>query len=370
MKENFCINSRHIQIRGRVGVIILGIILLFTSFTLAADEIDDAWADIIDSYSFENYEAVIDQATDLFSLVTPFSDLYLIRGIAYRDTGYFAEAHEDFDAAIELQSDNGYNFFHRGYAFLMEYYYVYAINDFTSAINLIPDMYESYWNRGIAYNWISENNLSLKDLNQAIELIPQYNPYLFRDRGVVLNELGLYDDALYDYSTAIDMFPDEPNFYAERGLVLQTLDNYQASIADLDSAILLRNIANSDDYYNRGVSYAQLMQYEEAVLDFTESIILQPGEVDALNNRAWSYIQLDRFLEAVEDCTTAIELDPDYPVSYFNRAAALERMNEREAAIADYNVVIELAPLDESGQYESVVIDAQAAIDKLEKVDG
>jgi len=365
MRENYCSNSQHFQIRGKVGIFILAIILLFTSFSLAADEIDDAWADIVELYSYGNYEAVIDQTTELFSLVTPFSDLYLIRGTSYRDTGYFAEAHEDFNSAIELQADNGYNFFHRGYTFLLENYYSEAIYDFTSAINLIPDMYEAYWNRGIAYNWILENKLSLKDLNQALELIPQYNPYLFRDRAVVLNELGLFDDALNDYSTAIDMFPDEPIFYAERALVLQTLGKFQASIADMDSAILLRTTANADDYYNRGVSYAQLMLYEEAVLDFSESIILQPGEVDALNNRAWSYIQLDRFSEAVADCTSAIELDPDYPISYFNRAAALERMKEREAAIADYSVVIELALLDESGQYESVVIDAQTAIDKL-----
>lgn len=366
MKKNYRSNSQSIQFRCKTGTIILIIILLCSSFTLTANEIDDAWADIVESYSFGNYEAVIIQATDLFSLVTPFSDLYLIRGIAYRDTGYFFEAHEDFDAAIDLHADNGYNFFHRGYAFLMENYYVDAINDLTSALILIPDMYEAYWNRGIAYNWIVENELSLKDLNQAIELIPQYNPYLFRDRAVVLNELGLYDDALFDYSTAIDMFPDEPIFYAERGLVLQTLGNYQASIADLDSAILLRTVASADDYYNRGVSHAQLMQYEDSVLDFTESIRLQPGEVDALNNRAWSYIQLDRFSEAVADCTTAIELDPDYPISYFNRAAAWERMKEREKAIADYSMVMDLALNDESDQYESVVIDAQAAIEKLE----
>ena len=362
MEKKYCSMSQHIKIHKSAGVIILVIILLFTSFALTADVIDDAWANLIELYNYGNYEAVIIQATDLFTLVTPFSDLYLIRGIAYRDTGYFAEAHEDFDAAIELQADNGYNFFHRGYTFLKENYYVDAINDFTSALNLISDMYEAYWNRGIAYNWILENNLSLKDLNKAIELIPQYNPYLFRDRAVVLNELGLYDDAMYDYSTAIDMFSDEPIFYAERGLVLQTLGNYQASIADLDSAILLRTVANADDYYNRGVSHAQLMQYEDAVLDFSESIRLQPGEVDAFNNRAWSYIQLDRFSDAVADCTFAIELDPNYPISYFNRAAALERMKDLEAAIADYMVVINLALNDESGQYESVVIDAQAAI--------
>ncbi len=366
MIKNYYSNTQYVQKRRGAGGIILILLLLFTSFTLAADEIDDSWAEIVELYSFGNYDEVIVQATELFSLVTPFSDLYLIRGIAYRDTGYFAEAHEDFDAAIELQQNNGYNFFHRGYAFLMESYYADAINDFTSAINLIPDMYEAYWNRGIAYNWITENKLSLKDLNKAIELIPQYNPYLFRDRAVVLNELGLYDDALNDYSNAIDMYSDEPIFYAERGLVLQTLGNFAASIADLDSAILLRSAASADDYYNRVVSYAQLMQYDQAVSDFTESIRLQPDEVDALNNRAWSYIQLGRFQEAVEDCTAAIEIDPDYPISYFNRAAALERLKDWDAAIADYRVVIEIALNDESSQYGSLVNNAQAAIGKLE----
>ncbi|MBL7006086.1 MAG: tetratricopeptide repeat protein [Spirochaetia bacterium] len=367
MKNNYRNKLRFIQNRRGVRSVILIILLLLSSLSLAADEIDDAWAEIVELYSFGRYEEVIAQATELFTLVTPFSDLYLIRGIAYRDTGYFAEAHEDFNAAIDLQPDNGYNFFHRGYAFLMENYYVDAVNDFSSALNLIPDMYEAYWNRGIAYNWISENKLSLKDLNKAIELIPQYNPYLFRDRAVVLNEMGLYEDALNDYSTAIDMYTDEPIFYAERGLVLQTLGNFAASIADLDTAILLRSTANADDYYNRGVSYAQLMQYDKAVSDFTESIRLQPGEVDALNNRAWSFIQLDRFAEAVTDCTAAIELDPDYPISYFNRAAALERLKNPEAAIADYRTAVELALKDETGQFETLVFNAQAAIEKLEE---
>ena len=363
-KSNFNKLPGH-RVRKGIVFIILAVFLLLSPFSLTADKIDDAWEEILESYNFGDYEKVIVQATELFSLITPFSDLHLIRAIAYRDTGFFIEAYEDFDAAVELQPDNGYNYFNRGYAFLMEENYGDAVNDFNEAVLLIPDMYEAYWNRGIAYNWLEENKLALKDLKQAVELIPQYNPYLLRDRAVVLNELGLYDDALNDYTLAIDIFPDEAVFYAERGLVLQTIGNNQAAVADLDTAILLRSVPNADDYYNRGISHAQLMQYEEAVLDFTESILLLPEAVDALNNRAWSYIQLERYAEAVEDCTTAIAFNPDYPISFFNRAAALERMKETEAAIADYTMVIELIAEDDSGQFENVAVDAQDAIEKL-----
>lgn len=365
MKKSNFYKSPGRRVQKGIVFIILAASLLLSPFTIAADKIDDAWAEILESYNFGEYEKVIVQATELFSLITPFSDLHLIRAIAYRDTGFFTEAYEDFDAAVDLQPDNGYNYFHRGYAFLMEAYYIDAVNDFGVTVMLMPDMYEAYWNRGIAYNRVEENKLALKDLNQAVELISQYNPYLLRDRAVVLNELGLYDDALSDYTIAIDIFPDEAMFYAERGLVLQTIGNNQAAVADLDTAILLRTVPNADDYYNRGVSHAQLMQYEEAVSDFTESILLLPEAVDALNNRAWSYIQLERYAEAVEDCTAAIALEPYYPISFFNRAAALERMKETEAAIADYTMVIELVTEDDSGQFENVAVDAQEAIEKL-----
>jgi tetratricopeptide (TPR) repeat protein len=94
--------------------------------------------------------------------------------------------------------------------------------------------------------------------------------------------------------------------------------NPEKAIEYLDEAIRLRpDIAES--YYNMGVAYIKLGQYQRALEDFNEVIGLRPEFASAYYNRGFAYTALGQYQQGIEDYNEAIRLRPDNANAYNNR---------------------------------------------------
>ena len=67
----------------------------------------------------------------------------------------------------------------------------------------------------------------------------------------------------------------------------------------------------SSAFYNRGLTYTRLEQYEDGIRDFTTAISIVPEHQGAHFWRAMTYTLLGRDSEAEVDVTRAIELGVD-----------------------------------------------------------
>jgi tetratricopeptide (TPR) repeat protein len=92
------------------------------------------------------------------------------------------------------------------------------------------------------------------------------------------------------------------------------------AIEYLNNAIKLQSDAAI--YYNRGMAYYYLGQYQRATEDYSEAIRLKPDYVDAYNNRGIAYYDLGQYKRAIEDYSVAIRLKPDNTNAYNNRGNA------------------------------------------------
>ena len=84
---------------------------------------------------------------------------------------------------------------------------------------------------------------------------------------------------------------------------------------------------NPDDalaYYNRGVTYDELEQYDKAIDDYTKAIELNPDYAAAYFNRGLAYGKSEQYSKAMDDYTKAIELNPDDADAINNRKMLLE----------------------------------------------
>jgi tetratricopeptide (TPR) repeat protein len=94
-------------------------------------------------------------------------------------------------------------------------------------------------------------------------------------------------------------------------------------------------------YNNRGIAYAGLGNYRQAIEDFSREIEIM-GRANAYYNRGHAYYDLGNYRKAIEDYNKAIEIKPDYEDAYINRGAAYARLGDINLSINDFKIAAKL----------------------------
>ncbi|OPX17648.1 hypothetical protein BXT86_05370 [candidate division WOR-3 bacterium 4484_100] len=88
-------------------------------------------------------------------------------------------------------------------------------------------------------------------------------------------------------------------------------------------------------YNNRGIYYAQIQRYDEALADFNRALSLDKNFIAAYNNRGNVYASLGEVDRAITDFTEALKIDSSFADAYYNRAIAYFMKREFEHALQD-----------------------------------
>lgn len=94
----------------------------------------------------------------------------------------------------------------------------------------------------------------------------------------------------------------------------------------------------------------------EATIEYSKAIELQPEHEGAHSGRGMAYQGLSEFQKAIEDYSTNIRLDPDWAEAYELRAMIYSQLNMHAEAQQDIDRAIEVAKQDvnraiERGEY-------------------
>jgi tetratricopeptide (TPR) repeat protein len=130
---------------------------------------------------------------------------------------------------------------------------------------------------------------------------------------------------------------------AELGDSYREKGEYQQAIVELSKAIEL-NPEYHGALAKRGESYRMIDEYDLAIADLNRAIELDPEYSWALASRGECYYQKDNYEQAIADFTRAVELDPDYDWAFAHRGNTLRMNSEYELAIKDFDRAIELDP--------------------------
>lgn len=174
-------------------------------------------------------------------------------------------------------------------------------------------------------------------------LSPVDGPYFYIDQGDKNFKKGDFNQAIIDYSRAIEVDPENELPYYDRGLAYANIGNYNLALADLDKAIDL-NSNDANLFHVRGLIYKEMGNYEHAFLDQNRSIELDPKMADAYIERGIAYGNLGDHDNAFADFNKATELDPDNPLSFYNRGYEFYLQGNYQKAINDFNKTIKLNP--------------------------
>ena len=117
-----------------------------------------------------------------------------------------------------------------------------------------------------------------------------------------------YSNALFYYTEALKIYSFYEAFF-NRGITYAELGDYENAIKDYENAIEL----NKNDYevfYALGNSQKKLKQYEKAIKSYIESIKLNPGFTSAYNNKGNIYMELKDYKKALSDFKQILLMNP------------------------------------------------------------
>jgi len=95
--------------------------------------------------------------------------------------------------------------------------------------------------------------------------------------------------------------------YFYRGLDLQDNGLHDEAIKEYTKSIEL-NPNNALAYYHRGIAYDELGEYEEVIADYTKAIEIDPDFADAYFNRGHFYYLLTRQLNTRQNIENILQL--------------------------------------------------------------
>ena len=91
-------------------------------------------------------------------------------------------------------------------------------------------------------------------------------------------------------------------------------------------------------YYNRGLAYARIGEFDKAIEDYNIVINRNSEDAHAYNERGEVLLYQGEFNKAIKDYTMAIKLKPDYGFFYLNRSKAWLNLQDWKRAKSDLTI--------------------------------
>jgi serine/threonine protein kinase/regulator of sirC expression with transglutaminase-like and TPR domain len=196
----------------------------------------------------------------------------------------------------------------------------------------------------------------------------------YNRRGLAHVNMRNYEQAIYDYSKAIELDRHYAEAYNNRSAAHLMMDNYAKAMLDCNWTLELAPHFVSA-YINLGIAHTGLRQYQQALKDYARALEIDPNNLYAFYNRGNTRIWMRDFEGAIEDFNTTIRLDPEFVAAYVNRGVAYTELREYEPALTNYSEAIELNPnyvyaffnranlYREMGQYAEAIADYNKVTD-------
>ncbi len=220
--------------------------------------------------------------------------------------------------------------------------------DGTREISLFPDAAGGYIKRGIGASNMDEPASAMADFKRALSLQPDNFDVAIR---LVLTHIEIarrggpkshLKEAEKAAKRAIATQPTNPEGYLHLGDVLLEINRANDAVTALTKSIELDG-RNWLARQLRADAYRMKRDFDAALADANEAVLLWPGEPDNYVIRARILMELRQWKDALEDLTHAIELDPDLENAYRKRSEVYRRLNDIQRALSDATKADELA---------------------------
>lgn len=166
----------------------------------------------------------------------------------------------------------------------------------------------------------------------------------FCSRGILKSDVGLFKEALIDFTMAIQIDEVDPiNFY-NRALTYSRLNQLDNAINDFNICLDLKKDFGLA-YMNKGYVMLKKEEFKSAIVVFKKSLeyLINPMSISYChNNIGFCYFKLNQLPKAVEYIDQSIQLNPANPYAFRNMALVNIKRRKFQKACNNINQSIEL----------------------------
>ncbi|EXL10203.1 tetratricopeptide repeat protein [Aquamicrobium defluvii] len=168
--------------------------------------------------------------------------------------------------------------------------------------------------------------------------------------GLNLADLGRNDEAIEHLQALVEARPDEMRGYLALGGVYGSKENWRASADLYDRAVERLKEPEPADwniFYQRGIAYERLREWNEAEPNFRKALELNPDQPQVMNYLGYSWVDKNmNLVEALEMIQKAVELRPSDGYIVDSLGWAYYKLGRFEDAVRELERAVSLRPED------------------------
>lgn len=139
-----------------------------------------------------------------------------------------------------------------------------------------------------------------------------------------------FDDAINQFTKALELDPDYDKAYVQRAICYERLDDFTTAAKDYERALVF--LDNDEEiYFMAGRAYYKSGQMGAALSKLNTALQMKSNLLEAYQTRIQVLIALERYDEALEDCEKALHFKEN-EVNYYNLGKVYEKLDMLDEA--------------------------------------
>jgi superkiller protein 3 len=275
------------------------------------------------SSKLNDWKNAIDAYERAFSLNPKIDDpeVFFNWGLAYvNSSSQYDKAAPKFEKAVELKIDNiSEAYFQLGRAYKSTGRFREAVDNYQKQLEKKADDDHAFWaysDLGEIYSSNLPNKEAALEASKGAVRVKSRNHEAWVNLGVAWNNLGKNQEAAESYNQAVLLEPNNAEYRLRLGNSYWRLQRYSEAIETLNKAVEL-NPKLGEAYYYRGLAYKGREQYDQAVESLSKGIEIGFGKRTMEGNARYilavSYFKLGNATASRQQCDFLRTMGQDAP---------------------------------------------------------
>ena len=209
------------------------------------------------------------------------------------------------------------------------------------ALRINPASADAWNRRGLLLDKLGRYEDALESYDKALQAESNYF-YASFNKGRSFDALGKYDEALKHYDKALEINPKYADAWNGKGYAFEALKNYEEAFKSYDIATEL-DPYNVYAWMGKGAALDVQKKYPEALKCYDQVIKLNPNHAEAWNRRGADLYSLNQYQDALESYDKALEINPKYADAWYNRGLVNEKLQNKDESIRSYEMARRLS---------------------------